>query len=162
MANQPAHPAQHQAQHSAASPKAESKKADPAQAQYVVNLSPEQYDQAVKQDAPPPEQMEVGGTGTAKVSFVDVKDADVPIASSTWTSTDPSVVTVTADDKDPTSAKLEAIAAGRAIVKADVVSQGGKPAEASVEVMVIETGTPATGTIELSIQGPTKAKAKAA
>jgi uncharacterized protein YjdB len=101
-------------------------------------------------------QMEVGGTGTAKVSFKDVLGADVKIASSTWTSTGP--VTVTADDMDPTSAKLEAAYHGHATIKASVTSESGLPAEATAEVQVIEKGTPVEGKIELSLQ-PAPAKA---
>jgi hypothetical protein len=40
-----------------------------------------------------------------------------------------------------------------------VTSERGLPAEAAVEVMVIETGTPVEGKIELSLQ-PASAKAK--
>jgi hypothetical protein len=102
--------------------------------------------------------MEVGGSGTAKVSFKDTLGADVKIASSEWTSTGP--VTVKADDADPpdpTSAKLEATAPGRATIKAVVMSEGGASAEAAVEVVVIETGTPVAGTIEISVQPAARA-----
>jgi hypothetical protein len=108
------------------------------------------------QDAPPPrQQMEVGGTGTAKASFKDVHGADVKIASSTWTSVGP--VTVTPDDADPASAKLEATAPGHAAIKITAASEDGSPAEAAAELMVIETGKPVEGKIELSLQ-PAKAK----
>lgn len=139
-----------------ADPAQDSPKADPAAAQYVINITPEQYEGELKKEAKDTRpQMEVGGTGTAKVSFTDVLGADVKIASSEWTSTGP--VTVTPDDADPpdpTSAKLEATAPGRATIKADVVSEGGAPAEAAIEIVVIETGTPVTGTIEISAQPP--------
>jgi hypothetical protein len=131
-------------------------KADPAAAQYVVNLTPEQYESHLKQTAEDTRpQMEVGGSGIAKVSFKDMQGADVKIASSQWTSTGP--VTVTPDDADPpdpTSAKLVATAPGRATIKAAVTTESGAPAEASVEVVVIETGTPVAGTIEVSVQAP--------
>lgn len=137
----------------------EQSKADPASAQYVINITPEQYESRLKQTAEDTRpQMEVGGTGTAKVSFKDTLGADVVIASSEWTSTGP--VTVTADDADPpdpTSAKLEATAPGRATIKAAVVSEGGASAEAAVEVVVIETGTPVAGTIEITVEAPAAA-----
>jgi len=137
----------------------EQSKADPAAAQYVINLTPEQYESQLKQttkDTRP--QMEVGGTGTAKVSFKDTLGADVKIASSEWTSTGP--VTVTADDADPpdpTSAKLKATAPGHATIKAVVTSESGASAEAAVEVVVIETGTPVAGTIEITVEAPAAA-----
>ena len=109
-------------------------------------------------DVPP--QMEVGGSGTAKVSFKDVNGADVKIVSSTWTSTGP--VTVTADATDPASATLVSTASGRAHVKADVVSEAGSPAEAAVEIRVVETGTPAEGKIELTFETAKATKAKVA
>ena len=130
------HPEQH---------KAPEHKADPHKGETAAADAP-----------PPPQQMEVGGTGTAKVSFTDVNGADVPLASVTWTAT--GSATVTADDKDPTSANVVATAPGRAHVKAAVVSQSGAPAEAAVEIRVIETGTPSEGKIELSIQPAKKAK----
>ena len=105
---------------------------------------------------PVPPQMEVGGTGTAKVSFKDVNGADVPIVSSVWTST--GSVTVTADETDPTSAALAATVPGRAHIKAAVTSESGSSAETAVEIRVIETGTLAEGKIELSLQKAKKAK----
>jgi hypothetical protein len=142
-------------------PKADPHKADPAPVQYVVSLTPEQNEARLKRAAveppPPPQQMEVGGTGTAKVSFKDVHGADVKVAFATWESVGP--VTVIPDDKDPTSAKLEATAPGRAQIKATTTSEAGSPAEAATEIMVIQTGTPVEGKIELSLQ-PAKAKAK--
>ena len=143
----------------------EQPKADPAAAQYVVNLTPEQYEGYRKQTAPDTRpQMEVGGTGTAKVSFKDTQGADVKIVSSQWTSTEPMTVTVTADDADPpdpTSAKLVATAPGRATIRAVVATEAGSTAEASVEVVVIETGTPVAGTIEITVEAPAKAPAAA-
>ena len=117
-------------------------------------------DHPAQKDAPARQQMEVGGSGTAKASFADVLGADVKIASSVWTSTGPVTVTAdAADPPDPTSATLAATAPGRAHVKVAVTSERGLPAEAAVEVMVIETGTPVEGKIELSLQ-PASAKAK--
>jgi hypothetical protein len=140
-------------------PAHEPHKADPHKAE-PHKAEPHKADSAhpAQQDVPPPQQMEVGGTGTAKVSFTDVNGADVPLVSSTWTASGP--VTVTPDDKDPTSATLEATAPGRGSVTATVMTEAGAQATAAVEVMVIETGTPAEGTIELTLQ-PAKAKAKA-
>jgi hypothetical protein len=103
--------------------------------------------------------MEVGGTGTAKVGFTDVNGADVPLVSVTWTSS--GSVTVMPDDTDQTSATLEAAAPGRASVTATVMTGNGAQASVAVEIMVIETGTPAAGTITLTLQPPA-AKAKAA
>jgi hypothetical protein len=140
-------------------PASEQPKTDPVQ--FVVSLTPEQNEarlkQAPKAAPPPPQQMEVGGTGTATVSFTDVNGTAVNIASSEWSSTGP--VTVTASDTDPTSATLAATAPGPATITADIVSDGGLPAEAVVTIMVIETGTPATGKIDLVLQPPV-AKAK--
>lgn len=108
-------------------------------------------------DAPPPPQpMEVGGSGTAKVSFADVNGTNVPIASSTWTPTGP--LTVTPNAADPTSASFVATGPGRASIRVDVVSQSGAPAEAATDIMVIETGTPSVGTLTLTIQAAKKAK----
>lgn len=134
MAN---HPATHE------QPKADPHKAGPAPA-------PAPHDDA----PPPPQQMEVGGTATAKVSFTDVNGADVTLGSVTWTSTGP--VTLVPDDKDPTSAALTATASGRAHVKADVTSDSGAPAEAAVDIMVIQTGTPSVGKIDLTVAPPSK------
>src|SRR4029077_19418739 len=92
-------------------PKAE-QRADPANAQYMIAITPEQYEShlkhaatraAVKEAGPRP-QMEMGGTGTAKASFKDAADGDVEITSTEWSATGP--VTVTADENDPTSANI--------------------------------------------------------
>jgi hypothetical protein len=101
--------------------------------------------------------MEVGGTGTAKVSFTDESGAAVTLGSVDWTATGP--VTLEPDDKDPTSAALTATAPGRAHVKATVVSDSGAPAEAAVEIRVIETGKPVAGKIDLTVT-PASKKAK--
>ena len=102
-------------------------------------------------------QMEKGGTGTAKVSFKDALGADVKIMSSTWTSGGP--VTVTVDDKDPASATLEATGHGRAAIHVTVQSESGATGMASTEVIVIESGTPADGKIEISVKPPAAAAA---
>lgn len=103
--------------------------------------------------------MEVGGTGTAKASFKDALGADVKIVSSTWTSTSPGV-TVTPVDNDPVSATLEATHPGHAAIHVTVQSESGHTGTAATQVMVIETGTPADGKIELTVQ-PAPAKASA-
>ena len=152
---------QHQAQHE--QPKADPKKADPKAAQFVITLTPEQYESHLNQvaatpkDAPPRPQMAVGDTGTAKVSFTDEAGGDVKIASSTWTSMGP--VTIVPDDKDPTSAALTATGPGRAPIKVDITTESGATAEAATEVMVIQTGTPTAGKIDITVQ-PAKSKAK--
>lgn len=117
-------------------------------------------DDPAKTDAPPPPQMQVGGTGTAKVSFKDVLGADVKITSSDWSKSE-GPVTVTPDDADPpdpTSAKLEATGPGSAIIKALVTTESGASSEAAIQVSVIQTGTPVTGTIDITVQAPAAAK----
>jgi hypothetical protein len=133
------HPAQHE------QPKADPHKTGPAQ-----------------QDTPPPRpQMEVGGTGTAKVSFTDEAGGDVKLTSAEWTSMGPVKIEPNdPENTDPTTVKLTATAPGRAPIKVSVVSESGAPAEAAIEIMVIETGTPVTGTIDVTIQPPVKTKAK--
>src|ERR1700746_1543767 len=95
-------------------------KADPASAQYVINLTPEQYESHLKQvevkEAPPRAQMEMGGSGTAKVSFKDAAGGDVAVTSSTWSAT--GAMTVTPDEADLTSAKLTPTGLGPATVTA--------------------------------------------
>ena len=99
--------------------------------------------------------MAVGDTGTAKVSFTDEAGGAITIASSTWTSLGP--VTIVPDETDPTSAVLTATAIGRAPIKVDIVSESGATAEAATEIMVIETGKPAVGKIDVTVT-PAKAK----
>jgi hypothetical protein len=77
--------------------------------------------------------------------------------STAWTAAGP--LTVTPDDQDHTSATVEAVAPGRGSVTATVMSDNGAQAAATVEVMVIQTGTPAEGKIELTLQ-PAKSKSK--
>jgi hypothetical protein len=109
-----------------------------------------------QQDVPAPSQMEVGGTGTATVSFTDVNGTPVTLASIIWTSTGP--VTVTPSTGNPAIANLVATAPGRAHIRAAVVSESGASAEAAVEIRVIETGTLAEGKIDLTLQPPTRAQ----
>ena len=108
---------------------------------------------STQQDTPPPRpQMEVGGTGTAKVSFTDEAGGAINIASSTWTST--GSVTIVPDDKDPTSAALTAAEPGRASIEAAIVSDSGAWAEAAIEVMVIQPK------IDVTVASASKSKAK--
>ena len=141
---------QHQTQHDT---KAGSKPAyGPAPALFVV---------APHDDAAPRPQMNVGDTGTAKVSFVDETGADMKIVESTWTSLGPVTVVpppaVEGQPADPTTANLTATAPGRAPIKVSVVTESGAVAEAATEIMVIETGKPAAGKIDVTVT-PAKAK----
>ena len=112
-------------------------------------------------EIPAPPQMEVGDTGTAKVSFKDVNGADVELSSVTWTATGgvtinpPAPVEEGQPAPDPATANLTATAPGRAHIKATVSSAKGHPAEAGVEIRVIETGTPVVGKIDFTVSPPT-------
>jgi hypothetical protein len=134
-------------------PKAE-QKADPARAQYVINLTPEQYESRLKQveakDAPPRSQIEMGGSGTATVSFADATGGSVAITATEWSATGP--VTVVADETDPASAKITPTGPGPATVTATVQTVNGS-AQAHADVMVTEkVGAPVTGVIEITAQ----------
>lgn len=130
-------------------------KADPTLAQYVVNLTPEQHEAALKsaKDAETPRpQMEMGGEGTAKVSFKDAAGTDVAVTSAEWSSTGP--VTVTPDEADPASAKLVPTGLGPATVTAIGATEFGS-SQASAEVMVIDKiGAPVSGAIEITVAPP--------
>jgi hypothetical protein len=127
---------------------------------YVIALTPEQHEarlrqaesQAAAKDAPPRPQMEMGGSGTAKVSFKDAAGGDVAVTGAEWSATGP--VTIEADEADPTSAKLTPTGLGPATVTATVQTANGS-AQASTDVMVIEKiGAPVTGTIEITVAPP--------
>ena len=126
-------------------------KADPALAQYTVNLTPEQYEEhlrASKEAETPRPQMEMGGSGTANGIFQDAAGADVEVTSVEWSATGP--VTVTPDEANPRSAKLAPTGLGPATVTATVPG-----AQAHVELMVIDKiGAPIDGEIELTIAPP--------
>jgi hypothetical protein len=130
-------------------------KADPASAQYVVNLTPEQHETALKaaKDAQTPRpQMEMGGSGTAKVSFTDAAGTAVAVTSAEWSATGP--LTVTADEADPASAKLVPTGVGPATVTAVGTTEFGS-SQASAEVMVIDKiGAPVSGAIEITVAPP--------
>jgi sugar (pentulose or hexulose) kinase len=96
------------------------------------------------------QKMEMGGSGTAKVSFKDALGGDVKIKSSTWSST--GAVAVSPDEKDPATAKLFASGPGPSTITAVGQTESGSSATATVEVMVIEKDTPVEGKIELSVQ----------
>ena len=117
-------------------------KADPK-----TGAAPAPYD-----GPPPPTLMNVGDTGTVKVSFTDEAGGAINIASSTWTST--GSVTIVPDDKDPTSAALTAAEPGRASIEAAIVSDSGAWAEAAIEVMVIQPK------IDVTVAPASKSKAK--
>jgi hypothetical protein len=128
----------------------------PASAQFVINLTPEQYESHLKTvaptDAPPRPQMEMGGSGTAKVSFKDAAGGDVAVTSSAWSAT--GAMTVMPDETDPTSAKLTPTGLGPATVTATGYTATGS-AQAHAEVMVIEkAGAPVTGTIVITVAPP--------
>lgn len=108
------------------------------------------------EDAPSRPQMELGGSGTAKASFKDAAGGDVKIDSSVWSAT--GGVKVTADDKDPTSAKIEPTEIGPAMITVTATTADGS-AETSQDLMVTEkVGKPVSGTIDIAVQAPTKAK----
>lgn len=131
------------------------KRADPAAAQYVVNLTPTQYEEhlkAAKDAGTPRQQMEMGGSGTAKAAFKDAAGADVEITSTEWSATGP--VTVTPDEADPTSAKLVPTGVGPATITATGATAEGS-AQAYAEVMVIDKiGGPVAGEITLTVEPP--------
>lgn len=94
------------------------------------------------------QKMEMGGSGTAKVSFKDALGNEVKIKSSTWSAT--GAVSVTPAE-DPTGATLFASGPGPSTLTAVGVTEAGHSSTATVEVMVIEKDAPVTGTIELSV-----------
>jgi hypothetical protein len=138
-----------------ADPAQEHPKADPTAAQYVVNLTPEQYEMHLKQaaakEAPRP-QIEMGGSGTATVSFADAAGGAVEATAVEWSATGP--VTVEADEENPTSAKITPTGLGPATVTAIVQAANG-PVQAHADVVVTEkVGAPVTGTIEITVEAP--------
>ena len=159
------HPATH-AQPKAAAHKDDQPKADHP---FVVSLTPEQYDARMQQQAaapkdppPAPTPMNVGDTGQAKVSFTDETQADVKISAVEWTSTGPLTITPpdpAVQNPDPTTTKFTATGPGRGSIKANVTSESGAPAEAAIEVMVIQPGLPVTGKIDVTVT-PASKKAK--
>lgn len=107
-------------------------------------------------DAPPRQQMEMGGSGTAKASFQDASGATCDITSSEWLVTGP--VTVKPDDKDPSSATLTPTGVGPVTVTVNAITEDG-PAQASTDLMVIESASaPVAGTIAITVQAPAAAK----
>ncbi len=133
----------------------EPQRADPRQAQYVINITPEQYESQLRQgqvktEVAPRVQIPMGGSGTATVSFQDSAGEDVQIKQVAWSATGP--VTVVGDETNPTSAKITPVGLGPAHVTATGQSDKGS-AEAHVEVMVIEpAGAPVGGTIEITAE----------
>jgi hypothetical protein len=138
-------------------PAPEQTRADPTAAQYVINLTPEQYESYLQRGpikaVPARTQMELGGSGTAKASFKDAADGDVEATAVEWSATGP--VTVTADKDDPTSAKITPIGLGPANITAIAQTENGS-AQTSIDVMVIaRTSAPVAGTIEISVEPAT-------
>jgi hypothetical protein len=135
----------------------EQTKADPLNAQYVINLTPEQYESYLRRgpikDVPARQQIEMGGSGTARVSFTDAEEGDVEVTHVDWSATGP--VTVMADKDDPTSAKIMPTGLGPANITAVAQTPNG-PAQTSIDVMVINrTSAPVAGTIELTAEPAT-------
>ncbi len=117
--------------------------------------------EATQQPAEKPERtkMEMGGSGTAKVSFKDAFGGDVKIKSATWTATGP--VAITPDEKDPASAAFFASGPGPVTLTAVGVSEGGTSATATTEIMVLEKDAPVVGEIDVSVKAaPAKPKAE--
>jgi hypothetical protein len=110
-----------------------------------------------KQDKPDRQKMEMGGSGTAKVSFKDALGNEVKVKSSQWTAS--GSVVVTPDDKDPTGAKLFASGPGPSTLRAVGYNEDGGSATASIEIMVVEKDSPVEGKIQISVQ-PAPAKKK--
>ena len=104
-------------------------RADPRQAQYVINITPEQYESQLRQrqvktaEVAPRTQIPMGGSGTATVSFQDSAGDDVQIKQVAWSATGP--VTVVGDDTNPTSAKITPVGLGPAHVTADWAKRQG-------------------------------------
>lgn len=106
------------------------------------------------------EQMEVGGSGTAKVAFKGATGDDVPVTSTTWTSVGP--VSVSPDPDEVTQANLFAAGPGPATITCVGQTDAG-PHTATVEIMVVDKTAPTEGTITLSLQpAPAKEKPKPA
>jgi hypothetical protein len=134
-------------------------RADPANAQYVINLTPEQYESYLKRGpvkpAPARTQIELGGSGTAQVNFKDAADGAVEITAVEWSATGP--ILVTADKDSPARARLVPSGLGPATVTAVVQTAKGS-AQTSIDVMVIHTaGAPVVGTIEITTEPATDA-----
>jgi hypothetical protein len=108
-------------------------------------------------DKPERQKMEMGGSGTAKVSFKDALGGEVKIKSSQWTSTGGVVVSST---EDPTGATLFATGPGPATLTAVGTTETGGSATATTEIMVVEKDAPVEGKIEVAVK-PAPAKPKA-
>lgn len=131
-------------------------KADPALAQYTVNLTPEQYEEhlrASREAETPRLQMEMGGSGTAAAVFKDAAGADVAVTSTEWSATGP--VTVTPDEANPASATLAPTGLGSVTITAVGRTDDGGSAQAHADLMVIEKiGGPVSGEITLTVAPP--------
>src|SRR5215472_947970 len=117
--------------------------ADPAHKNLAYGPAPALFVVAPHDDAVPRPQMNVGDTGTAKVSFTDETGADMKIVESTWTSMSPAVtinpLVPAASDQppaDPATTNLTATALGRAPIRVIVVTETGKPAVGKIDVTV--------------------------
>ena len=134
----------------------EQSRADPASAQYVVNLTPEQYEEHLKASRTaetPRLQMEMGGSGTAAAVFKDAAGADVAVTAVEWSATGP--VTVTPDEANPASATLAPTGLGSVTITAIGTTDAGGSAQAHADLMVIEKiGGPVAGEITLTVAPP--------
>lgn len=132
-------------------------RADPARAQYVINLTPEQYEShlkraTAKEAAPPRQQVELGGSGVARVHFHNAAGDETEVTSVEWSATGP--VTVTPDEADMMSAKLVSTGLGPVTITATGNSVAGST-QAHVEVMVIANAdAPVDGEIEITVEPP--------
>jgi hypothetical protein len=121
----------------------------------MVNITPEQHEAALKsaKDAETPCPQD--GDGRLRDGEGELQGcvgADVAVTSSEWSATGP--VTVTADEADPTSAKLVPTGLGPATVTATGTTEFGS-AQASTDVMVIDKiGAPVSGAIEITVAPP--------
>jgi hypothetical protein len=96
------------------------------------------------------QKMEMGGSGTAKVSFKDALGNDVKIKSSTWSAVGP--IAVSPNAEDPTAASLFASGPGPTTITAVGMTDTGASSTATLEIMVIEKDAPVEGKIEVSVQ----------
>jgi hypothetical protein len=110
--------------------------------------------------APAPTKMEVGGSATVKAAFKDAFGGEVKTGGPdglpvTWQSSNAAVLVITSDAKDPSTAKLLAVAEGLVAVTA---ACGRAAAQAMVHV--IQKGEPSSG--EVTVSGVQAAPSKAA
>lgn len=97
------------------------------------------------------EKMEMGGSGTAKVTSTDGLGGDVDLRAVQWKSTGP--VVLSPDAEDPTTAHLYATAPGKSTITASLMDEFGVTSTlAEVDVMVVQKGASGESKIELSLE----------